>query len=347
MIGSYYKGKPLSEWMLAEQPDRRLELHDAAILVTDLNLEEPSDLVPLLHMIDSQQITSLLIMAREVSAPVTAALLAVRQAPQPCQIAVVKAPDAVTGQTAMLDDLAVLTGGRRFLRAAGDSLLSMRPGDLGQARRAWADEEFFGIVSGKGSPGAIRAHVAQLRAALEHAKDPQMRQKIRERLGKLLGGTAILWVGGIGEIDIKIRKELTERTLAAVRAAIEVGVVPGGGSALLACRAPLRKLAEQASDLDESMAYRILIRALEEPTRVILSNAGYDSGRWMGEIDRAGPGYGLDVQTGQIVAMAEAGIVDSAGVLQAALHSAIASAALALTVDVMVHPRLPELSFEP
>jgi chaperonin GroEL len=347
VIGTYYKGKPLSEWMLADRPDRRVELHDAAVLVTDLNLEEPAELVPLLHAIDAEQISGLLITAREVSAPAMAALLAARQAPQPCQVVVVKAPDAVTGQDAMLDDLALITGGRRFLRVTGDSLLTLRPGDLGRARRAWADEEFFGIVSGRGSAPAMRTHVAQLRAALENSEDPQTRQKIRERLGKLLGGTAVLWVGGIGEIDIKVRKELAERTLAAVRAAIGVGVVPGGGSALLACRAPLRQLAEQASDLDEAMAYRILIRALEEPTRAILWNAGYDSARAMAEFDRAGPGYGLDVLGGRVAAMAEAGGIDSAGVLEAALHSAIASAALALTVDVIVHTRLPELSFEP
>ena len=103
----------------------------------------------------------------------------------------------------------------------------------------------------------------------------------------------------------------------------------------------------QADDLDEATAYRILIRTLEEPTRPILWNAGYDPSRWMATIDQAGPGYGLDVRTGQIVVMSEAGIIDSASVLQEALHSAVASAALALTVDVLFHTKLPELSFEP
>jgi chaperonin GroEL len=247
----------------------------------------------------------------------------------------------------MLDDIAILTGARLFLSVAGDTLRTLRPHDLGQVRRAWADEEFFGIISGKGDPRAIRTHVANLRAAYEYADDQQVRQKIQQRLGKLLGGTAVVWVGGISDIDIKVRKELTERTVTAVRSTIGKGIVPGGGIALLACRAKLRELAAQSNDLDETTAYRILIQALEEPTRTILWNAGYDPSQWMANIDQAGPGYGLDVQTGQIVRMTDAGIIDSAGVLEAALHSAIASAALALTVDVLIHNKLPELSFEP
>jgi chaperonin GroEL len=132
-----------------------------------------------------------------------------------------------------------------------------------------------------------------------------------------------------------------------VRATLGNGVVPGGGVSLLACRPALRRLAEQASDGDEAFAYRLLSRALEEPTRALMDNAGYESGAWIGRIDRAGPGRGLDVTTGEIVDMADAGIIDSAGVLQAALHGAIAGAALALTVDVLVHKGQPEVSFEP
>ena len=347
VIGTYYKGKPFSEWMLADQPNRRVEFHDSAVLVSDLTIHDPAELIPLLHAIDSAQIENMLIIAREVSEQALATLFTIRQAPRPCRIVVVKAPDAVTGQAAMLDDLAVITGARLFLSVAGDSLLTLRPSDLGYTRRAWSDEEFFGIVNGKGASRAIRAHVANLRAAYDYAKDQQVRRKIHQRLGKLLGGTAVVWVGGISDIDIKVRKELTERTLAAVRVTIGKGIVPGGGVALLACRTRLRELAAQADDLDEATVYRILIRALEEPTRTMLWNAGYDPSRWMATIDQAGPGYGLDVQSGQIVLMSEAGIIDSAGVLQEALHSAVASAALALTVDVLIHTKLPELSFEP
>lgn len=131
----------------------------------------------------------------------------------------------------MLDDLAVITGARLFLSAAGDSLRSLRPRDLGYTRRAWSEEEFFGIINGKGAPRAIRTHVAKLRAAYAYAEDHQVRRKIDQRLGKLLGGTAVVWVGGISDIDIQVRKELTERTLAVVRATIGKGTVAGGGVA--------------------------------------------------------------------------------------------------------------------
>jgi chaperonin GroEL len=347
VLGSYFKGKPLSEWILADQPSRRVELQEAALLVSDLNLTDPAELVPLLRLVDQAGIQNLMVVAREASEQSVAALLAAGRAPRPCRILLVKAPDAVTGQSAMLHDLALLTGARVLLRVAGDSLRKLRLEDLGHARRVWSDEEFFGVVSGKGPPGPLRAHVGSLRAAFEHAEEPDVRQKIRDRIGKLLGGTAVLWVGGVSEIDIGIRKELAARTLEATRATIGKGVVPGGGTALLACRARLQELAGQATDLDERMAYQILSRALEEPTRTILHNAGYDVGRGMGEIARAGPGYGFDVRSEQVVDMVAEGLIESAGVLGAALHAAIASAALALTIDVLVQTRLPELSFEP
>ncbi|HWQ13658.1 MAG TPA: TCP-1/cpn60 chaperonin family protein [Roseiflexaceae bacterium] len=347
VIGSYYRGRPLSEWMLAGEPGRRAELHDAAVLVSDLSLNEPSDVAPLLRLVDAAGISNLLLIAREATEPVIAALLAAGRAPQPCRILAVKAPDAVTGQAAMLDDLAVLTGGRALLRAAGDTLRTLRPEDLGHTRRAWSDEEFFGVVSGKGAPRALSAHLCALRAAHAHTEDEGARKKLRERIGKLLGGTAVLWIGDISEIAITARKELAARTLEALRATIGRGVVPGGGVSLLACRAPLHQLAEQTADLDERTAYRILARALEEPTRTILRNAGYEAGPWMDAIARAGPRHGFDVRSGQVVDMAAAGIIDSAGVLRSALHAAVASAALALTVDVLVHTRLPELAFEP
>jgi chaperonin GroEL len=172
VLGSYYKGKPLSEWTLADQPNRRVELEEPAVLVSDLSLTDPAELAPLLRLVDQEQIGQLLLLCREVSEPVTAALLAAGRALQPCRIVAVKAPDAVTGQAAMLNDIAVLTGGRTLLGAAGDSLRRIKPADLGRARRAWADEEFFGVISGKGDARAVRAHVAALRAAYASAEDP-------------------------------------------------------------------------------------------------------------------------------------------------------------------------------
>lgn len=347
VTGSYYSGKLFSEHMVSDAIRMRAELEEPAILVTDLPINDASDLVPLLHLIDAEGIDSLMILAKEVSDQAIATMLAAARAPRPRKIIAVKAPDATNGQTAMLDDIAVLTGARPFLRAAQDSLRKVRAEDLGRARRAWGDNEFFGFISPKGSPRAVRTLVGTLRAAFAHADDPEVRNKLRERLGKLLGGTAVLWVGGFSGDDIKARKETAERTIAAVRAAIGTGIVLGGGVSLLQCRATLDRMAKETADIDERMAYTILSRALEEPARVIVRNAGYDDAECLDDVRRAGPGFGFDVHAGRVVEMNAAGIVDAAGVMYMAIREAVSSAALALTVDVVVHTRMPELSFEP
>jgi len=159
-----------------------------------------------------------------------------------------------------------------------------------------------------------------------------------------MGGSATLWVGGATELEINARKELAQRTSDALRGAITDGVLPGGGVSLLACRPALQEMLDQSTDPDERAAYRILIKALEEPIRTILTNAGYDASEVMAEIKRAEAGYGFDVRSGQIVDIAKAGIFDAASVQKAAVHSAVASAALALTIDVLIHRKTPKES---
>lgn len=190
----------------------------------------------------------------------------------------------------------------------------------------------------------MRKHIADLRTALRQSDDPDVRKKLRERIGKLMGGSATLWVGGATELEINTRQELAQRTSDALRGAITDGVLPGGGVSLLACRPALQRMLDQSTDPDEHAACRILIKALEEPIRTILTNAGYDASEVMAEIKRVDAGHGFDVRSGQIVDMAKAGIFDAAGVQKAAVHSAIASAALALTVDVLVHRKTPKES---
>lgn len=347
VLGTYYKGKLLSEYMFTDQLRRRADVENPAVLVTDFALNEIEDLRPLFNIVANEGIPSLLVVAREVSDAVMGVFTQARHRATPCHIIAVKAPDAITGQAAMLDDIATLTGARRFITVAGDSLDTLKSEHLGRARRAWGDDEYFGILGGKGDPRLIRAHVARLRSALDDADEPEDRQKLRDRIGKLLGGTAVLWVGGNSETDIAARKELAETTVEAVRTAISKGTLPGGGIALLASRGRLLEMAAATENLDERTAYRILARALEEPTRIIVENAGYHGATALAQIARAGAGYGMDARTGSVVHMEDAGIVDSAGVLLNAVHEAIASAALALTVDVVVHTKRPKISFEP
>ncbi len=336
--GMYWKGGVFSRQMILDRAKLRTEMENAAILIGDLDIEDPRQLAQLLNKLVRANIRSLVIMARKLSDDCSAVLLTASRDPAKFQAIAVKVPaSTVSDRAAALEDLAALTGGHPAIGAAGASLSRVEPQDLGRARRVWADRTYLGIVGGKGDPRALRAHIATLRAAFDRADDPGDRRKLRERIGKLMGGSATLWVGGVTEIEIERRKELAERTADALRGAIVEGVLPGGGASLLACRPALRQMADQSSDPDERAAYRILVRALEEPIRTILTNAGHDASEVMAEIKRADAGHGFDVRSGQVVDVAQAGILDSASVQQEAVRSAVAGAALALTIDVLVH----------
>ena len=346
--GMYWKGGVLSRQMITDHTKLRTDMENAAILISNLKIEDPHHLLPVIDKVLRAEIRSLLIIASELSESAMAVLLTASRDPAKFHAIAVKAPElTMRDQVAALEDLAVLTGGRPFDRTAGYTLSGVKPPDLGRSRRVWADRTYFGIVGGKGDPRTLRKHIADLRGAFEHTDDPDDRNKLRERIGKLTGGSATLWVGGVTELEIDTRKELAERTAEALRGAIMEGVLPGGGVSMLACRPALQEVLDQSTDPDERAAYRMLIRALEEPIRTILTNAGHDASEVMAEIKQAGTGRGFDVRSGQIVDMAEAGIFDVASVYKAAVHSAIASAALALTIDVLIHRKKPPESMTP
>jgi chaperonin GroEL len=247
----------------------------------------------------------------------------------------------------MMQDVQMLIGGRPVIKEAGDSLESVTLADLGRARRVWGDRNYFGIVGGQGDPRALRAHLANLRAVYAESRDSEQRDLLRRRIGKLMGGSAILWVGAATESEVKLRKELAERTAQALRGAILEGTLPGGGSAFLACRPRLRQMLRDGQNPDEHAAYRILLRALEEPARTIVRNAGFNPDEVMAEIKHASEDCGFDVRTGQVTNMREAGIVDATGAMREAWRSAVSSAALALSVDVLVHKKQPDQAVNP
>jgi chaperonin GroEL len=201
----------------------------------------------------------------------------------------------------------------------------------------------MGIVAAQGDPRKLREHIAGLRLAFAETRDVEPRAGLRTRIGKLMGGSAILWIGAHTESDIAVRKENAERTANALRSAMLEGSVPGGGTALLACRPTLNAALKNATDPDERAACSILLRALEEPARTIIANAGYDPGDILAEIKHGEHGCGFDVRTGEVTGMVQAGILDLAAVLRDAVRTAVDGAGLALTVDVLVHRRrLPE-----
>jgi len=341
--GMYWDTGVLSRRMIADAARLRTEMENAAILISDLEFEDPRQLIPVIETAVRAEIRSLLIIVAKLSENAINVLLAASRDPAKFQVVAVKAPGVALGdRVAALEDLAILTGGRLFVSAAGDTLRQVKPQDLGRVRRVWADNAHFGIVGGKADPRALRQHMASLRTGFAQSDDPEMRKKLRERIGKLMGGSATLWVGGASELEINARKELAQRTSDALRGAIMAGVLPGGGVSLLACRRALQCALEQSGDPDQRAAYRILIKALEEPIRTIITNAGYDASEVMAEVKQAGAGFGFDARAGRVVDVAQVGIFDAASVQREAVYSAVAGAALALTVDVLVHHKTPK-----
>ena len=335
--GMYWERGLLSREMITDHERVRTELEDAAILISDLDIEAPQRLFPVLELALRANIRSLLIVAGTVSDATIGFLLANKK-PDKFQAVAVKTPGwGAEQQAAALEDLAILTGGRPFVEVAGDTFNQIKLEDFGQARRVWADHRNFGIIGGKGDPRALRQHIATLRAAFDQTENLNTRTELQKRIGKLLGGSATLWVGGATELELEERQELAKRTAAVVREAMLQGVVAGGGVALLECRPQLQRRLDQSVDPDRRAAYHILTKAVEIPIRTIIANAGYDASEIVAHIKLAGPGYGFDVTSGQVVEVTQAGIIDATSVQKLAAYTAIASAAQALTVDVLIH----------
>ena len=335
--GMYWEWGLHSREMIADFSRAGTEFENPAILISDLEIEAPRQLFPALEVALRAQIPALVIVAEKLSDAAVGFLLANKK-PDRFQVMAVKTPGWDKYEKAWaLEDLAILTGGRPFIKVAGDTLDRIKPEDFGYARRATADLRTFRIVGGKGNPRTLRQHIARLRAAFNASDDTILRDNLLKRIGKLMGGSATLWIGGATELEIEARKELAERTAASVRAAMMEGVLPGGGVALLACRSVLQQMAAQSDNADERAAYRILIKALAEPFRTIVANAGHDASDVMAEVRLAGPGHGYDVTTGQVVDVMQVGIFDPAVVLKSAVYAALTTASLALTVDVLIH----------
>ena len=344
--GMYWHGPIFSREMIPDPLAGRVQLEDAAILMSDLEITDPQIMLQILETAVAANIRSLLLVARTISAQ-DLALLLMKPNQEKIRVIAAKTPGLSTDDHREgLEDLAKLTGGRPFLQAAGDNFLNIQAADLGFARRAWADHEYFGISGGKGDPRQLRQHIAALRVAFANNDDPQTRKRLQERIGKLLSGSAVLWIGDPSPITAQARKELAERTAEAMRGAMHSGVLPGGGLALLSCKPFLLERYHQAVDPDERAAYRILARAVEAPIRALLHNAGAEPVEILAQIRAAGRGCGYDVIQRKIVNMAEAGIVDSAAVVREAAYRAIHGAALALTVDVLIHRANPPAVYQ-
>jgi chaperonin GroEL len=339
--GMYWDSPLRSRGMANAEHGTRALLENTAILISDLDIDTPQQLIPLLQLALEHNIGQILLVSATLSEKAMG-LLHTKSNQEKVFVAAVRIPGHTsTIQQNSLEDLAILTGGRALLKATGDRLESVRVADLGRARRAWADNIAFGIIGGRGDPRKLRGHITRLRQTYQNVSAADDRKHLLERLGKLTGGSATLYIGGSSPTHIEERVELAKRTAEALRGAMREGVVPGGGIALLACSPILEPCFVSAQDPDARAAYHILMQAVESPFRTLVTNAGFRPGKILAEMATAGQGAGFDVMTRKIGSMAEAGIYDSASVIKGAARAAIGGAALCLTTEAIIHIKNP------
>jgi chaperonin GroEL len=248
----------------------------------------------------------------------------------------VKAPGFGDRRKAMLEDIAILTAGQTISEDLGIKLENVTLDMLGRAKRIRIDKESTTIIDGAGAKDAIEARVAQIKAQIEETTSDYDREKLQERLAKLAGGVAVIRVGGSTEIEVKEKKDRVDDAMHATRAAVEEGIVPGGGTALLRAKAAVSKL--QSDNPDVKAGISIVMRALEAPIRQIAENAGVEGSTVVGKINdnTASDTFGFNAQTEEFVDMLQAGIVDPAKVVRTALQNAASVAGLLVTTEAMV-----------
>ena len=323
----------ISAYMTTNNDHTVAELTNAHILITDKKISAIQDILPLLERFLQAGFKEMVIISEDVDGEALATLV-VNKMRGAFNIVAVKAPGFGDRREAMLEDIAILTGGKVITEKAGLKLENATLRDLGQARTVTATKDTTTIVEGAGDPKHIAERVRQLRALIEETTSDYDREKLQERLAKLAGGVGVIKVGAATEVELKEKKHRVEDALSATRAAIEEGIVPGGGAALIAAIPALDSV--EVAEGEEKTGLAILRRALEEPTRQIAINAGRD-GAVVAEAVRRGPrGYGFNALTGEYVDMVKAGIVDPAKVTRSALQNAASIAAMVLSTDTLI-----------
>lgn len=344
--GTYWH---LSGWfsrLLVKDPiEKRTMFDDASLLISDMVIHEPEMLLPVLERCSHAGIKHLVIIASDINDRAIGILVKNNQAKTIETLAVRTPRTQEMARVDAMEDIAALTGGIPFYKAAHATFDDFSVEYLGHCRRAWATHSLFGIFGGKGDLRQIKQRIQKLRNQLKQAELDSDKELLQQRLGRLVGGTAILRIGGISESELDTRKEIANRAVTGLRLAIQGGVIPGGGSALVSLQSTFQKLSPENED--EAIAFRILNRALEEPMRTIVSNAGFQPDVVLYQVKQSPPKMGFDAIKGSLVNMEDAGIMDAALVVSKALQIGISSAALALTTDVIVHHKQPKEVVEP
>lgn len=324
----------ISPYFITDPSTMRCELENPYILIYEKKISNVRDIVPLLERI-AQEGRSLLVIAEDVEGEALATLV-VNKLRGILQCCAVKAPGFGDRRKAILGDIAVLTGGQLISEDLGIKLENVTTKQLGQCERVRVEKESCTIIGGKGKKQEIQKRIEQIRTQMEQTESEYDKEKFSERLAKLTGGVAIIKVGAATEAEMKERKARVEDALHATRAAVEEGILPGGGVALLRCKDAVQKLAKKLEG-DEKYGAEIVLRALEEPIRTIAQNTGRDGAVIAQEIlDQENPNIGFDANTGEYVDMFKAGIIDPTKVVRTALQNAASIAGLMLTTEVLV-----------
>ncbi|MBV9610710.1 MAG: chaperonin GroEL, partial [Acidobacteria bacterium] len=332
----------LSPYFVTDPERMEAVLEDCYILIYEKKISSMKDLLPLLEQI-AKSGKPLLIVAEDVEGEALATLV-VNKLRGTLQAVAVKAPGFGDRRKAMLQDIAILTGGKAITEDLGIKLENVQMQDLGRAKKVTIDKDNTTIVEGKGKSGEIEGRVKEIRSQIEKTTSDYDREKLQERLAKLVGGVAVIKVGAATETEMKEKKARVEDAMHATRAAVEEGIVPGGGVALVRCVPAIDKLKLEG---DEGTGANIVKRALEEPLRQIVANSGEEGAIVVGRVREAKDNnFGFNAQTGEFEDLVKAGVIDPTKVTRTALQNAGSIAALMLTTEALVS-EVPEDKKEP
>ncbi|HSI40856.1 MAG TPA: chaperonin GroEL [Xanthobacteraceae bacterium] len=323
----------LSPYFITNAEKMVAELEDAYLLIFDKKLSGLQAILPVLEAV-VQSSKPLVIVAEDVEGEALATLV-VNKLRGGLKVAAVKAPGFGDRRKAMLEDIAILTGGQVISEDLGIKLESVTLAMLGRAKKVVIEKEKTTIVDGAGKKKDIEARVGQIKAQIEETTSDYDREKLQERLAKLAGGVAVIRVGGATEVEVKEKKDRVDDALNATRAAVEEGIVPGGGIALLRAKKAVEKLTSDNADIQAGI--KIVLKALEAPIRQIAENAGVEGSIVVGKVlESKDQNFGFNAQTEEFVDMIAAGIVDPAKVVRTALQDAASIAALIVTTEALV-----------
>ena len=322
----------LSPYFINQQANQTVELEKPFILLVDKKISNIREMLPVLEGV-AKSGRPLLVIAEDVEGEALATLV-VNNIRGILKVAAVKAPGFGDHRKAMLQDIAILTGGTVISDEVGLQLEKATLNDLGEAKKIVIEKENSTIIDGAGKANDIKARIESIRQQVEEATSDYDKEKLQERVAKLSGGVAVIKVGAATEIEMKEKKARVEDALHATRAAVEEGVVPGGGVALIRATKALEKL--EGANEDQTVGIRILARSIEEPLRQIVENAGEDAAVILNEVKSGKGAYGYNAATGEYGDMLDFGILDPAKVTRLALQNAASVAGLLLTTEVMI-----------